>query len=144
MRSRLSSRGDLPIIGQTLHDPLTACFFSYSGFLIDLVAVPLLLRRRTQVVLVAFHFIDTRFFDIGILPCVTMAVTSIVFPPDRPRWLVGDLRQLSDPEHRCLPWRGPGSHDGGGLQGGLDACSVQRRGAREAADHARWVPCMAS
>jgi len=60
MRYWLASRDDFPIIGQTFHHPFTAYFFSYSGLLIDLLAVPLLLWRRTRlamfVVLVTFHF----------------------------------------------------------------------------------------
>ncbi|MDC0585308.1 HTTM domain-containing protein [Planctomycetota bacterium] len=99
MRYWLASRDDFPIIGQTFHHPFTAYFFSYSGLLIDLLAVPLLLWRRTRVVmfvvLVAFHFTNTRLFNIGIFPWTMMAVTTIFFPPDWPRRLVGDLRQLS-------------------------------------------------
>ena len=99
MRYWLASRDDFPIIGQTFHHPFTAYFFSYSGLLIDLLAVPLLLWRRTRlamfVVLVAFHFTNTRLFNIGIFPWTMTAATTIFLPPDWPRRLVGDLKKLS-------------------------------------------------
>lgn len=99
MRYWLASRDDFPVVGQAFHHPFTAYFFSYSGLLIDLLAVPLLLWRKTRlvmfVVLVAFHFTNTRLFDIGIFPWTMIAVTTIFFPPDWPRRLLADLRQLS-------------------------------------------------
>ena len=80
MRYWLSERADFPVIGQYFHNVSTAYFFSYSGLLIDLLAVPLLLWKRTRVlmfvVLMSFHFVNTRLFNIGIFPWFMLAATT--------------------------------------------------------------------
>ena len=91
MERWLRSRGDLPVIGpltQLEHAPL---LFSYGGLLIDLVAVPGLLWRRTRaatfVLLVAFHLANDQMFTIGVFPWLAIAATTIFFDHAWPRAL---------------------------------------------------------
>ncbi len=64
-------------------------FFSWSGFLLDLLIVPLLLYRRTRrpafVVIVAFHLTNVVLFDIAVFPWLMICATTIFFAPDWPQ-----------------------------------------------------------
>lgn len=88
----LPRRADIPLIGAALDEPFTALLMSWSGAIIDLCAVPLLLMRRTRpamfVVLLAFHLTNAQVFDIGVFPWLSIAATTLFFEPDWPRrWL---------------------------------------------------------
>jgi vitamin K-dependent gamma-carboxylase len=69
-----------------------AHFLSWSGFLIDLLAVPFLLWKRTRLamflVLVAFHLSNKYLFHIGIFPWLSLAATSLFLPPSWPRTIL--------------------------------------------------------
>jgi vitamin K-dependent gamma-carboxylase len=60
--------------------------FVYSGLLVDLLIIPLLLWRRTRLfaffVAVVFNLINATIFDIGIFPWLMLGATFIFFPPD--------------------------------------------------------------
>ncbi len=89
MRMWLAARSDFPLIGPLFTREWTVYLFSYGGLFVDLLAVPLLLWRRTRVpaflVLVAFHLMNANLFSIGIFPWFMIAATLLFFPPSWPR-----------------------------------------------------------
>lgn len=74
-----------------LHEPWIAWAMSWSGALLDLLAVPALLWRRTRIAALAalagFHLINRQLFSIDVFPWLMLAASSIFFPPDWPRRL---------------------------------------------------------
>ena len=78
----------LPFFGE----PWMAMFFSYSGFLLDLLIVPLLLWRRTRPwafgAIVIFHLCNALLFRIGIFPWFMICATTLFFDPNWPRRLL--------------------------------------------------------
>jgi vitamin K-dependent gamma-carboxylase len=94
---------DLPVLWRFRDQAWLAFFFSYSGLLIDLLAVPLLLWRRTRpymfTALALFHLTNSNLFDIGIFPWFATAMTALYFEPDWPRRLIG----LASPALRPAP-----------------------------------------
>ena len=99
LRDWLARRADTPVIGSLLDEAWAPLFFSYSGLVIDLFAVPLLLWRRTRmfafVILVAFHLTNRLIFDIGVFPWISIAFTTTFLAPSWPRRLL-----------RIRPWQG--------------------------------------
>ena len=91
MRDWLAPHCDFPLFGRFFEEEWMVYLFSYSGLLIDLLAVPFLLVRRTRAammfVLVLFHFTNTRLFNIGIFPWFMLGATTIFCRPDWPRRL---------------------------------------------------------
>lgn len=89
MRTWLSARTDLPVLGPLLDQPGVAIVASWMGVLFDLSVVGLLLWRRTRLpawlVLVAFHVVTWWLFPIGVFPWVMIAGSLIFFPPDWPQ-----------------------------------------------------------
>jgi vitamin K-dependent gamma-carboxylase len=89
MRGWLADRTDFPLIGELFTEEWMVYLFSYSGLLLDLLVVPLLLWRRTRIfafaVSIMFHLVNARLFQIGIFPWFMLAATLIFFPPDLPR-----------------------------------------------------------
>ena len=85
-----------PLIGPLFTDEWVVYLFAYGGLLLDLLAVPALLWRRTRPLMFAlvtsFHLMNDRLFSIGIFPWLALAATTLFFPPDWPRRLVRDLR----------------------------------------------------
>lgn len=75
----------LPFFGE----PWLAMLMSYSGFLLDLLAVPLLLWRRTRTwafgAIIVFHLCNALMFRIGIFPWFMICATTLFFDPDWPR-----------------------------------------------------------
>ncbi|HRE88069.1 MAG TPA: HTTM domain-containing protein [Myxococcota bacterium] len=85
----LSSRQDFPVLGPLFGHFEVALFFSWAGFLHDLLVPFLLLWRKTVwfafAALCVFHFTTHLLFDIGLFPLImTMAATTFL-PPDWPR-----------------------------------------------------------
>ncbi|MEX2574077.1 MAG: HTTM domain-containing protein [Balneolaceae bacterium] len=80
----LGRRDDFPLAGSYFSIPEVSLFISYTGLMIDLLAFPLLLYRKTRpwiaVLLVLFHFTNDRLFSIGIFPWL-MAGSLILFLP---------------------------------------------------------------
>lgn len=103
MRMWLSSRTDFPVIGAYFTEEWMVYAFSYGGLLLDLLAVPLLLWRRTRwftvVLVVGFHLMNDNLFSIGIFPWFMIAVTPLFFPPEwfrLPSW-GADMPEFAPP-----------------------------------------------
>jgi len=99
MRSRLFQRGDFPILSRLFQNEWAVHTISYSGLLLDLLIVPLLLWRRTRVpvfcVAVLFHLLNARWFNIDIFPWLAIAATTLFFSPSWPRRMVGLFRKTA-------------------------------------------------
>ena len=84
----LAERSQFPILGQFFHFDWAALFFSYSGLIIDLLAVPLLLWKPSRsfifAVLISFHYLNAHFFTIDIFPWFMIVGTSLFFAPNWP------------------------------------------------------------
>ncbi len=95
MRSWLSARTDFPVIGHLFTEEWMIYFMCYSGLLIDLLMVPLLLIKPTRkwafLVAVLFHLTNAELFNIGIFPWFTMIASTIFFHPSWPRKFVNLL-----------------------------------------------------
>lgn len=85
MHTWLSNRTDFPVVGHLFTEQWMAYFFSYSGLLIDLCAVPLLLWPRTRIpmtiLLVMFHLTNYHLFNIGIFPWLMLATIPLYYYP---------------------------------------------------------------
>lgn len=105
MRMWLASRTDFPVIGQYFTEEWMVYAFSYGGLLLDLLAVPLLLWRRTRwlavAIIVGFHLMNDNLFTIGIFPWFMIAVTPLYFPPEwwRVPFRKVTLREFTPPPH---------------------------------------------
>ncbi|MGW8122300.1 HTTM domain-containing protein [Roseivirga echinicomitans] len=83
--------GDLsfPIIGQYFTEHWMILIMSYSGLILDLAVVPVLLFKRTGVIgfiaICLFHLMNVELFQIGIFPWFMIAATSLYFSPDWPK-----------------------------------------------------------
>jgi vitamin K-dependent gamma-carboxylase len=75
---------------------------AWGAVALHLVGAPLLLWPRTRLpvflIYCVFHSANAYFFNIGIFPWLTIAVTLVFFPPDWPqralRWLLGRFEPL--------------------------------------------------
>ena len=78
-----------PIVGQLFEQPETFYLISWCGLAFDLLVVPFLLWRRTRAIAflacVCFHLLNAWFFNIGIFPWFSIAMTTLFFEPDWPR-----------------------------------------------------------
>jgi hypothetical protein len=85
----LQGRSGYPVLGPLLAQDWLAWVMSYGAVLLDLLAAPLLLWRRTRpwtfAIAVFFHIANTFLFSIGIFPWLMIAATLIFFPPGWPR-----------------------------------------------------------
>jgi hypothetical protein len=88
MRIWLARKTDFPLVGQWFTEDWLIYLVSYSGMLIDLLAFPFLLHKKTRVwmflILVAFHYTNDRLFEIGIFPWFAIGATMLFFPADWP------------------------------------------------------------
>ncbi|MEM6527999.1 MAG: HTTM domain-containing protein [Chloroflexota bacterium] len=86
MRDWLAARTDFPLVGQYFTTEWAPYFFSYGGLFLDLLAVPLVLWRRTRWLGVAgiafFHIMNANLFPIGIFPWMMLGATLIFMPPE--------------------------------------------------------------
>jgi hypothetical protein len=98
----LTRHTDFPLIGHLFTEQYMAYFFSYSGLLIDLFVVPLLLWRRTRlfalVVAVLFNLTNAHLWPIGIFPWLMIGGTLLFFPPEWPRRIFAALRLVEAPQ----------------------------------------------
>ncbi|MEE8600820.1 HTTM domain-containing protein [Euzebya tangerina] len=85
-----------PLIGEWLVRPEAALVLSWSGLLLDLLVVPLVLWRPTRapalIAVGAFHLINARLFSIGVFPVLAMGATLVLLPPDWPRRALARVR----------------------------------------------------
>ncbi|MCH8566894.1 MAG: HTTM domain-containing protein [Balneolales bacterium] len=74
---------DFPVLGPFFAEQSIALIFSYSGLIIDLVALPLLLLPKTRswmaIILLGFHLMNDRLFQIGIFPWFMIASLVLYF-----------------------------------------------------------------
>ena len=96
LRHWLANATDFPLIGRFFTEEWLVYSFAYGSLLLDLLAFPLLLWRRTRVptfvLLVIFHLMNAIWLHIGVFPWLGIAATSIFFSPDWPRRLVERYR----------------------------------------------------
>jgi hypothetical protein len=89
MRIFLYDDTDLPLIGSLFTEQWLILSFTYAALLIDLLAAPMLLWRRTRLftfgIVVVFHLLNSQLFNIGIFPWFMIAATLLFFPPEWPR-----------------------------------------------------------
>ena len=93
MRMWLTAKADKSLFEVVAHSEWLVLAFVWGGLLIDLLAAPGLLWRRTRFltmcVLTVFHLINSQFFTIGFFPWLMMLANTIFFVPDWPRRLAG-------------------------------------------------------
>ncbi len=74
--------------GEWLKTEAAAMFFSYGGFVFDLLIVPALLWKRTRlfalIPIFIFHLPNHFLWNIGVFPWFMLAATSIFFDPEWP------------------------------------------------------------
>ncbi|MDB6109616.1 MAG: hypothetical protein JWR69_1366 [Pedosphaera sp.] len=89
LRTWLAARTDFPVLGRWFTEEWMVYLFSYGGLLIDLLAIPLLLWKRTRVigfvVVLAFNLMNARLFSIGIFPWLMIGASLLFFSPNWPR-----------------------------------------------------------
>lgn len=96
LREWLPRESDLPLVGRHFHEDWMVYSFSYAGLAIDLLAVPLLLWRRTRfgmfMLLFLFNCGNARLFTIGVFPWLMIVLSTAFLEPDWPRRLCADVR----------------------------------------------------
>ena len=79
----------VPIIGPYVQERWMGLFLSYSGLILDLLFVPLLLYRPTRwlglTFALAFNLLNDQMFSIGIFPWVMIVGTTLFLDPDWPK-----------------------------------------------------------
>ncbi|MDG1480860.1 MAG: HTTM domain-containing protein [Myxococcota bacterium] len=91
----MDTRADWAVIGGLLAWDGTAWFMAYAGLLLDLLALPLLLIRRTRghalVAVMVFHLCNELLFSIGIFPYLMVGASLIYLEPDWPRRVLSSI-----------------------------------------------------
>lgn len=89
MRVFLADDTDFPLIGPLFTEEWLIFSFTYAALLIDLLAAPMLLWRRTRLyafgIIVVFHLLNSQLFNIGIFPWFMIAASALFFPSNWPR-----------------------------------------------------------
>lgn len=84
MRMWLANETDFPAIGQFFTEEWMVYAFSYGGILVDLLALPLFCWRKTRwlgaLMLIPFHLLNARMFEIGIFPWFMLAALLLFLP----------------------------------------------------------------
>lgn len=97
IRMWLPNLSDFPVLGRFFNNEPAVWLFTYGALFLDLFVVFLLLNRRTRsfgfLAITAFHFMNARFFPIGIFPWLMIAATTIYFQPDWPHRVWQDIKQ---------------------------------------------------
>ncbi len=98
----LGRHADAPNVGHIFAHPYLHYFVSYSGLMLDLFIVPLLLWKRTRIfayiAIVLFHLTNATIFSIGIFPWFMILATTIYFEPDFPRRFFEQRSAAINPE----------------------------------------------
>jgi len=104
MRIWMSEKTSFPLIGGFFTEEWMVFFFVYSALLLDLLAVPFLLWRRTRFfafgIIVAFHVLNSQLFGIGIFPWFMIFATFLFFDPCWPRFDIWKRSKEPSPRHR--------------------------------------------
>jgi len=108
MRLWLPERASLPLLGPLFEQAWVAVAMSWSGLLLDLLAFPALLWRRSRpfafVALVVFHLWNSRLFSIGVFPWLAIATLTIFLEPCWPRRVFAWPRREPDPPASDRAW----------------------------------------
>ena len=103
----LGANTDFPGLGRWFHEKWFAYAFSWAGAAFDLTIVGFLLWRRSRpfayAVVIAFHVITGRLFQLGMFPWIMSAVAVIFFDPSWPRRPLERLRVLPPLGERTAP-----------------------------------------
>ena len=90
LRMWLAKRTDFPVIGRWFTEDWMVYAFSYSGLVLDLAIVPLLLWKRTRLaaylLVLCFNGMNAMLFNIGIFPWMMIGASLLFFPPEWPRF----------------------------------------------------------
>jgi hypothetical protein len=101
LKSALAVHGDLPLVGALVENDALAHVLAWGSAALDLSVPLLMLNRRTRVPAfafsLAFHFINSRLFEIGIFPWLMIVGSTVFFEPDWPRRMLAALRKGSSP-----------------------------------------------
>jgi hypothetical protein len=85
----LAGEGDVPLLGPLLVRPEAPYVLSWLGAAFDLSAPFLLSARLTRpfayALVVTFHLVTARLFQIGMFPFIMMGASLVFFPPSWPR-----------------------------------------------------------
>lgn len=102
----LARRTDFPLIGGWFDTKTAAYVASYGALALDLLALPLLLWRRTRLfafaALIVFHLLNSQLFWIGIFPWLMIAASTLFFSPDWPRRALAAIRRRPRPATPAL------------------------------------------
>ena len=97
LRSALAVHSDLPLVGTLIENNVVAHVLAWGSAGLDLFVPFLMLGRRTRVPAfafsLAFHFINSRLFEIGIFPWLMIVGSTVFFEPDWPRRMRAALRK---------------------------------------------------
>lgn len=89
LRNWLLGDQNFPVIGKYFTEEWMVLIMSYSGLLLDLAVVPVLLFKRTRIfgfiIICLFHLMNAELFEIGIFPWFMIAATTLFFNPDWPK-----------------------------------------------------------
>ncbi|MEM7143727.1 MAG: HTTM domain-containing protein [Verrucomicrobiota bacterium] len=98
---RAEEMGGASLVARFLGSEVAPYLFSWGGMLVDLLALPALLWRRTRVVailvLVAFHLFNSWFFSIGVFPWLSIGLLFLFCDPSWPRRAAGFLGRSAGP-----------------------------------------------
>ncbi len=105
LRFWLADRADtFPSLGQFFTKESFVFFFAYSALLMDLLAVPFLLWKRSRIfaygILVLFHVLNSQLFSLGIFPWFMIFATLIFFDPSWPRIFFKKFKTARKPQTR--------------------------------------------
>jgi hypothetical protein len=93
----LADQTSFPLIGRFFTDEVFVRFLAYGSMFLDLTVPFFLLHRRTRVpayaLALAFHFMNSRLFDIGIFPWLMIVATTVFFDADWPRRMSATIRR---------------------------------------------------
>lgn len=96
LRMWLSGSSKVPILGPFLQYDWMIYFLSYSGLLLDLLIIPVLLIRPLRkwgfLCILIFHLLNTQLFSIGIFPWFMIAATTLFLDPGWYRNLISTLK----------------------------------------------------
>jgi hypothetical protein len=97
LRSALAAHGDLPLLGAAITNSAVAHVLAWGSAALDLFVPFLMLNRRTRLpafaLSLAFHFINSRLFEIGIFPWLMIVGSTVFFEPDWPRRMIAAVRR---------------------------------------------------
>jgi vitamin K-dependent gamma-carboxylase len=100
VRMWLREKSETPGLGWLFERPETFYLIAWGGLAFDLFIVPFLIWKCTRaaafLVAVCFHLLNVWFFDIGIFPWISIAMTTLFFEPDWPRRFVRRLSFRSE------------------------------------------------